>query len=197
MKLAEVAERVDIDPPALARLATGKMLNVALAALEKSAETLGPSLDVDVSFGHGTRQLVSSRTTLYNANRRPGTGQCNSAGSTGTATILASVEIMKQKKNQKAYWEMTTAELREATKQFDQEFVAEASRPLTPPEQALWETVKAKSPATANGKAAETITIRLEKRLLKRCTALAKKKRLSRDALIARGLRALLAAERK
>ncbi len=30
--------------------------------------------------------------------------------------------------------------------------------------------------------------------LFKRCTALAKKKRLSRDALIARGLRALLAA---
>ena len=37
--------------------------------------------------------------------------------------------------------------------------------------------------------------VRIDKALLKRCTALAKKKRLSRDALIARGLRALLAAE--
>lgn len=104
---------------------------------------------------------------------------------------------MKQKKHDKPYWEMTTAELGEATRQFDEEFVAEKSRPLTRQEQALWDQVKAKSSATANGQSAATITVRLEKKLLKRCTALAKKKRLSRDALIARGLRALLAAEAK
>ncbi len=102
---------------------------------------------------------------------------------------------MKPKKHQKPYWEMTTAELSEATRQFDEEFVAAKSRPLTPQEHVLWDEVKAKGPVTANGRAAATITVRLEKELLKRCTALAKKKRLSRDALIARGLRALLAAE--
>jgi len=104
---------------------------------------------------------------------------------------------MKQKKREKPFWEMTTAELGEATGQFDEEFVAEKSRPLTRQEQALWEEVKAKGSATANGRAAATITVRLEKQLLKRCMALAKKKRLSRDALIASGLRALLAAEGK
>jgi hypothetical protein len=90
---------------------------------------------------------------------------------------------------------MTTAELREATKQFDEEFVAEKSRPLTPEEQALWEQVKAKSLRGGDGETEQTITVRLDKSLLDRATALARKKRLSRDALVARGLRALLAAE--
>ena len=85
---------------------------------------------------------------------------------------------------------MTTDELREATKQFDEEFVADKGKPLTPKMKALWEKAKAKGEP-----AEQTIAVRLDKALLKRCTALAKKKRLSRDALIARGLRALLAAE--
>jgi hypothetical protein len=53
---------------------------------------------------------------------------------------------MSRKKSQKPYWEMTTEELREATKQFDGEFIAEKSRPLTPEMKALWERVEAKKP---------------------------------------------------
>ncbi len=102
---------------------------------------------------------------------------------------------MTRKRSPKPYWEMTTAELREATKQFDEEFVAEKGRPLTPEEQALWEQVKAKVPSAEDGETVRTIAVHLDKTLLDRCTALAKKKRLSRDALVARGLRALLAAE--
>ena len=102
---------------------------------------------------------------------------------------------MKQKNKTKPYWEMTTEELGEATKEFDEEFVFEKSRPLTPEETELWEKVKAKGESRANGKPVQIVTVRLDKALLKRCTALAKKKRLTRDALIARGLRALLAAE--
>jgi hypothetical protein len=90
---------------------------------------------------------------------------------------------------------MTTEELQEATKEFDEEFVFEKSRPLTPEERALWEEVKAKGQATSNGKPEAHIAVRVDKALLKRCMALAKKKRLSRDALIERGLRVLLAAE--
>jgi len=59
---------------------------------------------------------------------------------------------MSRKKNAKPYWEMTTEELREATKQFDEEFVAEKGRPLTPEEQALWEEVKAKPPTPTTAK---------------------------------------------
>lgn len=105
---------------------------------------------------------------------------------------------MKGNKPTKPYWEMTTAELREATKQFDKEFIGDKARPLTPEMKARWERAKAKGePPQKNGNAEAHIAVCLDKALLKRCTALAKKKRLSRDALIARGLRALLAAERK
>ena len=51
LTLAEVAERMGIDPPALSRLETGKMLNPTLATLHKWAEALGQKLDVDLSSG--------------------------------------------------------------------------------------------------------------------------------------------------
>ena len=39
---------------------------------------------------------------------------------------------MGHKKTAKPYWDMTTEELREATKEFDNEFVADKAQPLTP-----------------------------------------------------------------
>jgi len=102
---------------------------------------------------------------------------------------------MNKKKKTKPYWEMTTEELREATKEFDEEFVFERTKPLSPKMKAAWEAAKAKGETAQNGKAEAHIAVRLDKALLERCMALAKKKRLSRDTLIERGLRALLAAE--
>jgi Helix-turn-helix domain len=46
---AEAAARMDIDPPALSRLETGKLLNATLATLHKWAEALGQKLDVSHS----------------------------------------------------------------------------------------------------------------------------------------------------
>ena len=102
---------------------------------------------------------------------------------------------MSRKKTAKPYWEMTTEELREATKEFDNEFVADKAQSLTPQMRVRWQRAKNKQPRTENGEDERTIVVRLEKRLLDLCTALAKKKRMSRDALIARSLKALLAAE--
>ena len=51
LTLAEVAERLGIDAPALSRLETGKMLNPTLATLHKWAEALGQKLDVELSHG--------------------------------------------------------------------------------------------------------------------------------------------------
>jgi hypothetical protein len=102
---------------------------------------------------------------------------------------------MSRKKAAKPYWEMTTKELQEATKEFDKEFVAEESQPLTPQMRARWQRAQNKKPPAENGENEKTIVVRLEKALLDRCTALAKKKRISPDALIARGLKALSAAE--
>ena len=42
----------------------------------------------------------------------------------------------------KACWEMTTAELRAATKEFDQEHVGDSFRPATPEEQARFERAR-------------------------------------------------------
>jgi hypothetical protein len=102
---------------------------------------------------------------------------------------------MSRKQPAKPYWEMTTEELKEATREFDEEFVADKARPLTPEMQARWERARTRRPRAEDGPGDQTIAVRLDKALLERCTVLAKKKRISRDALIARGLRALLAAE--
>jgi ribosome-binding protein aMBF1 (putative translation factor) len=51
LTLAEVAERMGIDAPALSRLETGKMLNPTLATLHKWAEALGRKLDVELTAG--------------------------------------------------------------------------------------------------------------------------------------------------
>src|SRR6478736_1061263 len=45
LTLAEVAEKMEIAPPALSRLETGKVLNPTLATLHKWAEALGQKLD--------------------------------------------------------------------------------------------------------------------------------------------------------
>ena len=102
---------------------------------------------------------------------------------------------MKSRKKQKPYWEMTTAELGEATKEFDEHFAFQRTKPLTPKMRAMWEKAKAKPDSITNGTPEAHISVTIEKSLLERSVALAKKKRLTRDALIARGLQTLLAAE--
>lgn len=49
LMLAEVAERMGIDSPALSRLETGKMLNPTLATLLKWAEALGQKLEMELA----------------------------------------------------------------------------------------------------------------------------------------------------
>ena len=49
MTLAEVAAKMGIDPPALSRLETGKMLNPTIATLLKWAEALGQKLEVELA----------------------------------------------------------------------------------------------------------------------------------------------------
>ncbi len=97
----------------------------------------------------------------------------------------------------KPLWEMNTEELREATKEFDEEFVAGKAKPLSPQMRSRWARAKAKTGKTANGVDLQTIAVRLDKVLVEQCTALAKKKRISRDALIARSLKATLQADAK
>jgi ribosome-binding protein aMBF1 (putative translation factor) len=49
LTLVEVAQKMEIDAPALSRLESGKVLNPTLATLHKWAEALGQRLTVDLS----------------------------------------------------------------------------------------------------------------------------------------------------
>jgi transcriptional regulator with XRE-family HTH domain len=56
LTLAEVSERMGIDPPALSRLENGRMLNPTLTTLYKWAEALGQALNVDLTSIHAIPQ---------------------------------------------------------------------------------------------------------------------------------------------
>jgi hypothetical protein len=94
----------------------------------------------------------------------------------------------------KPYWEMTTAELREATKEFDHEFVGDTFRPSTPEEQARFERAR-KRGRPPIGAGSKTISVTVETRLLAKTDRLAKKLQVPRAALIARGLQAVVSEE--
>ena len=49
---------------------------------------------------------------------------------------------MKRKKQPKPYWEMTTKELAEATKEFDKPIPLSKTRPLTKEQRRRWERMK-------------------------------------------------------
>ena len=94
----------------------------------------------------------------------------------------------------KPYWEMTTAELREATKEFDREFVGDTFRPPTPQQRARFERARKRGRPQV-GMGSKTISVTVEKQLLAKTDRLAKKLNVPRAALIARGLQAVVSAE--
>lgn len=103
--------------------------------------------------------------------------------------------MKKPSKPTKPYWEMTTDELAEATKQFDEEFVIDQSRPLTPAEHVKWERLKRATPGRPKvGEGVQVVSVSIEKQLLRSADRLAKRRKVSRASLIAEGLRALLAS---
>jgi len=100
---------------------------------------------------------------------------------------------MKGKKPKKPFTEMNTQELAEATAEFDREFVADSFGPPPPEAKAEWEKAKRRG-RPRKGAGAKVISVSVEKGLLDVADSLAKRLKISRAALIARGLRAVLAA---
>jgi hypothetical protein len=102
------------------------------------------------------------------------------------------------KKARSAYEEfmaMTPAERDKAVAEFDREFIMDTFKPLTPKMQARWERAKRKRGRPRVGRGARVISVSVERDLLARSDALARKLKVRRAALIARGLRAVLAEE--
>jgi hypothetical protein len=102
---------------------------------------------------------------------------------------------MTKKRTQKPYWEMNTQELAEATAEFDEEFVMDKFGPLTPEMQARWEAAKRKPGRPKKERDIQMISISVHRELLARADALAKKMGITRAGLVARGLKAVLAAQ--
>jgi hypothetical protein len=94
----------------------------------------------------------------------------------------------------KPYWEMNTTELREATKEFDKEFVGDTFRPTTPEEKSRFERAR-KRGRPRHGRGSKTISVTVEAALLSKTDRLAKKLHVPRAVLIARGLQAVLSEE--
>lgn len=96
-------------------------------------------------------------------------------------------------KKQKHWSEMNTQELAEATREFDTEFSGEGWKPLNAKDKALFKrsAAKASRGRPRVGKGAERINI-LERQMLKKADALAKREGVKRSELIARGLTLLL-----
>jgi outer membrane PBP1 activator LpoA protein len=96
----------------------------------------------------------------------------------------------------KPFDQMTAAELRAATKEFDEAFVAlEKSRPLSPAQKARHQRAKRRRPGRPKvGAGAARVLISVERGLLKDADAYARRHGLTRAAVVAQGLRSVLRA---
>lgn len=97
------------------------------------------------------------------------------------------------RKSNKQYWEMNTAELREATKEYDAEELGLPGKPLSAKGRRLLDQASRKRGRPMVGKGAQRVLVSIEKDLLAKADATAERLQMSRSELIARGLRAAIA----
>jgi hypothetical protein len=94
----------------------------------------------------------------------------------------------------KPYWEMTTAELAEATKEYDRPIPLSKTRPLTKARRALFERMQ-RGPHRSIfiARDATGVWVRIDPDLLKRTTRYAAKQKLTVNEVINRSLQGMLA----
>lgn len=102
---------------------------------------------------------------------------------------------MTTNKRRVRYEEMDTKRLAKETAELDTELIADTFKPLSPASRKRWLAARRKPGRPRQGKGAQAISVTVERDLLKRCDALARTLKISRAGLIARGIRAVLAAE--
>ena len=99
---------------------------------------------------------------------------------------------MRPKKVKKRVGQMTAAELEALTADLDEEFVVDKFGPPPPAALARWELAKRRLGRPVKGRGAKVIAVSVERGLLARSDRLARKLGVTRSALIARGLEAVL-----
>lgn len=98
-------------------------------------------------------------------------------------------------KAKKPYYDMTPRELDAATRKFDQPLVIDESRAMSTSDRKRWQAAKKKRGRPKVGAGHCRISVSLERGLLKRATALAKQRGVSRSSLLAELLANELAAK--
>jgi hypothetical protein len=76
--------------------------------------------------------------------------------------------------------------------EFDREFVADKARPLTAAERRRWEKARRKPGRPLVGEGVKVVSLSVEKGLLRRTDALARRRKLTRAELVAEALRDVL-----
>lgn len=94
-------------------------------------------------------------------------------------------------RRKKKYAHMDGAELAEATKKFDEDFAFLKGRALTAEEKRLHAAARRRGRPRV-GEGAEKIRVSVERGLLREADAFARKRKMSRSEMIARGLRAAM-----
>jgi hypothetical protein len=97
-----------------------------------------------------------------------------------------------KKNSKKRFQDMNLAELRKATKEFDQEFIADKARPMNAAEQKRDRQLRRHRGRPRVGKGAEKINVCLERGLLESVNRLAKEKGIGRSTLIAQALASVI-----
>ncbi|MGD0463796.1 MAG: hypothetical protein ABSB74_15015 [Tepidisphaeraceae bacterium] len=94
----------------------------------------------------------------------------------------------------KRYSEMTTAQLREATRQYDRQWTGPGlpGRPLTAADRALHRKARGRPMV---GKGAKIVPVSIERELLTRADAFAHRHKLKRSEMVAQGLRLVMAKQ--
>ena len=102
-----------------------------------------------------------------------------------------------RKEEAKPFVRMTTNELQTATAEFEREMVADEFGPISERVKSRWKKARQRPGRPRQGRGAKVISVTVEKSLLARSDALAKNMGVTRAGMIARGLKAVLAAEGK
>jgi hypothetical protein len=90
------------------------------------------------------------------------------------------------------------AEKERQAAEFDRPFVADTFGPLPPAQRKLWRKARRRGPGRPKkGEGVKTIALSVEKGLLRRADALAKRRKMTRADLVAEALEALMTAPRR
>ena len=89
------------------------------------------------------------------------------------------------------------AEKERIVAEFDQEFILDKARPLNAQARKIWLRHKRKMGRSVKGQGHKVISVSVEKALLKRADAFAKKTGMTRASLISRGLSGVLPLDKR